>query len=124
MLKEIVSGNWLEANAVFGLYPAASVGDDIAIYADESRTKTAMVWHCLRQQTEKASDRANLCLADFVAPGDSGVPGYIGAFAVTTGIGVDARGKAFEAKHDDYSAIILKALADRLAEALTELPRP
>jgi 5-methyltetrahydrofolate--homocysteine methyltransferase len=121
MLKEIVAGKWLEANAVFGLYPAASAGDDIEIYADESRTRTAMVWHCLRQQAEKASDRANLCLADFVAPKDSGVPDNIGAFAVTTGIGVDARVKAFEAKHDDYSAIMLKALADRLAEAFTEL---
>jgi 5-methyltetrahydrofolate--homocysteine methyltransferase len=121
MLKRIVDGNWLEANAVFGLYPAASVGDDIEIYANESRTKPAMVWHCLRQQGEKASDRANLCLADFVAPKDSGVPDYLGAFAVTTGIGVDAGVKAFEAKHDDYSAIMFKALADRLAEAFTEL---
>jgi 5-methyltetrahydrofolate--homocysteine methyltransferase len=121
MLKKIIAGNWLEANAAFGLCPAASSGDDIEIYPDESRTKTAMVWHCLRQQTEKPSDRANLCLADFLAPRESGVPDYIGAFAVTTGIGVDTRVKAFEAKHDDYSAIMLKALADRLAEAFTEL---
>jgi 5-methyltetrahydrofolate--homocysteine methyltransferase len=121
MLKKVIAGKWLTANAVFGLYPAASVGDDIEIYADESRTRTAMVWHCLRQQTEKAADRANLCLADFVAPRGSGIPDYIGAFAVTAGIGVDARVRAFEAKHDDYSAIMLKALADRLAEAFTEL---
>jgi 5-methyltetrahydrofolate--homocysteine methyltransferase len=121
MLKKIIAGNWLEANAVFGLYPAASLGDDIEIYANESRTKAAMVWHCLRQQTAKPADRANLCLADFLAPRDSGVPDTIGAFAVTTGIGVDARVKAFEAKHDDYSAIMLKALADRLAEAFAEL---
>src|SRR5258708_30887045 len=84
-----------------------------------------MVWHCLRQQAEKPSDRANLCLADFVAPRDSGAPDYVGAFAVTTGIGVEAGGKAFEANHDDYNAIILKAIADRLAEAFTEaLPQP
>jgi 5-methyltetrahydrofolate--homocysteine methyltransferase len=121
MLERILAEKRLEASAVFGLYPAASVGDDIEIYADESRSEAAMVWHCLRQQTEKASDRANLCLADFVAPKDSGVADYIGAFAVTTGIGVDERVKAFEAKHDDYSAIMLKALADRLAEAFTEL---
>jgi 5-methyltetrahydrofolate--homocysteine methyltransferase len=121
MLGKIIAENWLEANAVFGLFPAAGVGDDIEIYRDESRKKTAMVWHGLRQQTEKASDRANLCLADFVAPKDSGVPDYVGAFAVTTGIGVDARVTAFEANHDDYGAIMLKALADRLAEAFTEL---
>ncbi len=121
MLEKIIDEDWLEANAAFGLYPAASLGDDIEIYTNESRTKAAMVWHCLRQQTEKPADRANLCLADFLAPRDSGVPDTIGAFALTTGIGVDARVKAFEAKHDDYSAIMLKALADRLAEAFTEL---
>jgi len=96
MLKQIIAEKWLTANAVFGLYPAASAGDDIEIYTDESRGEAAMVWHCLRQQTEKAADRANLCLADFVAPRDSGVPDYVGAFAVTAGIGVDARVKAFE----------------------------
>jgi 5-methyltetrahydrofolate--homocysteine methyltransferase len=78
-----------------------------------------MVWHCLRQQGEKAADRANLCLADFVASKGS-APDYVGAFAVTTGIGVDAQVKAFEAKHDDYNAIMVKALADRLAEAFAE----
>src|SRR3989475_4464828 len=121
MLEKIIAVKSLKANAVFGLYPAASVGDDIEIYADESRRETTMVWHCLRQQAEKPADRANLCLADFVAPRDSGVPDYLGAFAVTTGIGVDAGVKAFEANHDDYNAIMLKALADRLAEAFTEL---
>jgi 5-methyltetrahydrofolate--homocysteine methyltransferase len=120
MLREIIAGNLLKANAVFGLYPAASVGDDIEIYRDESREEPAMVWHCLRQQGEKAADRANLCLADFVASKGS-APDYVGAFAVTTGIGVDAQVKAFEAKHDDYNAIMVKALADRLAEAFTEL---
>jgi 5-methyltetrahydrofolate--homocysteine methyltransferase len=121
MLQRIIAMKTLRANAVFGLYPASSVGDDIEIYTDESRTKVAMVWHCLRQQTEKAADRANLCLADFVAPKDSGVPDYAGAFAVTAGIGVDEAVKAYEAKHDDYHAILVKALADRLAEAFTEL---
>jgi 5-methyltetrahydrofolate--homocysteine methyltransferase len=120
MLERIVAEEWLEANAVFGLYPAASVGDDIEIYTDESRRDVAMVWHCLRQQTEKAADRPNLCLADFVAPRDSGVPDYVGAFALSAGIGIDPRVKAFEAGHDDYAAIMLKALADRLAEAFTE----
>jgi len=121
MLERIIAEKSLRANAVFGLYPAARIGDDIEIYADESRREAAMVWHCLRQQSEKPADRANLCLADFVAPRDSGVPDYVGAFAVTTGIGVDAGVRAFEAKHDDYNAIMLKALADRLAEAFTEL---
>ena len=121
MLEGIIAAKTLRANAVFGLYPAASVGDDIEIYADESRRDPAMVWHCLRQQTEKAADRANLCLADFVAPKGSGVPDYIGAFAVTAGLGVDEAVKAYEAKHDDYHAILVKALADRLAEAFTEL---
>jgi 5-methyltetrahydrofolate--homocysteine methyltransferase len=121
MLERIVAGKSLKANAVLALHPAASVGDDIEIYRDESRNEVAMVWHCLRQQAEKASDRANLCLADFVAPKSSGVPDYIGAFAVTAGIGVDERVRAFEAEHDDYGAIMFKALADRLAEAFTEL---
>jgi len=121
MLERIVAEGSLQANAVFGLYPAASVGDDIEIYRDEPREQAAMVWHCLRQQAEKASDRANLCLADFVAPKASGVPDYIGAFSVTAGIGVGERVRAFEAMHDDYSAIMFQALADRLAEAFTEL---
>ena len=124
MLKKIIEGRWLTASAVFGLWPAASNGDDIEIYADESREKTLMTWHNLRQQNEKASDRANLCLADFVAPKrlfeTAGVKDYAGAFAVTAGIGIDARVKAYEAAHDDYNAILLKALADRLAEAFAE----
>jgi len=121
MLAKIIAEKAITASAVLGLYPAASVGDDIEIYVDDSRRETAMIWHCLRQQSEKPADRANLCLADFVAPKDSGVPDYIGAFAVTAGIGVDAAATAFEARHDDYNAILLKALADRLAEAFTEL---
>ncbi len=120
MLKKIVDGRWLTANAVFGLWPAASTGDDIEIYADESRAKTLSVWHNLRQQNEKAADRANFCLADFVAPKNAKMKDYIGAFAVTTGIGIEARVKAYEDQHDDYNAIMLKALADRLAEAFAE----
>ena len=120
MLKKIIEGRWLTASGVFGLWPANSVGEDIEIYADESRTKTLITWHNLRQQNEKATDRANYCLADFVASRDSGVKDYVGAFAVTSGIGIDARVKAYEDKHDDYNAIMLKALADRLAEAFAE----
>jgi 5-methyltetrahydrofolate--homocysteine methyltransferase len=120
MLRRIIEGRWLIANAVFGLWPAASMGDDIEIYAAEERSSPIMTWHNLRQQNEKAADRANQCLADFVAPRNSGVADYVGAFAVTTGIGCEARVKAYEAAHDDFSAILLKALADRLAEAFAE----
>ncbi|MEW5967972.1 MAG: methionine synthase [Pseudomonadota bacterium] len=121
MLKKMIDEHWVEARAVFGLFPANTVNDDdIAIYADESRTSTLMTWHNLRQQMKKPADRANLCLADFVAPKSSGKPDYLGAFVVTAGIGEDERAKAFEAAHDDYSAILFKALCDRLAEAFAE----
>jgi 5-methyltetrahydrofolate--homocysteine methyltransferase len=106
---------------VIGLFPANRVGDDIEIYSDESRSQIAMTYHALRQQTEKPAGKPNLCLADFIAPKDSGVKDYLGAFAVTTGTGIDARVLEFEKNHDDYSAIMLKALADRLAEAFAEL---
>jgi len=122
MLKRIIAGRWLTASAVFGLFPAASVNaEDIDIYADEKRARTLMTWHNLRQQNVKPTGRPNLCLADFVAPKGSGVADYVGAFAVTAGIGIEKKLKEFENKHDDYSAIMLKALADRLAEAFTEL---
>jgi 5-methyltetrahydrofolate--homocysteine methyltransferase len=122
MLKRIIAGRWLTASAVFGLFPAASVSaEDIEIYADEKRARTLMTWHNLRQQNVKPTGRPNLCLADFVAPKGSGVADYVGAFAVTAGIGIEKKLKEFENKHDDYSAIMLKALADRLAEAFTEL---
>ncbi len=122
MLKKIIDGRWLTASAVFGLFPAAMAGaDDIEIYADESRQKVLMTWHNLRQQNMKPGGRPNLCLADFIAPRDAGVRDYIGAFAVTTGLGIEKHLAAFENKHDDYSSIMLKALADRLAEAFTEL---
>ncbi len=138
MLQRLIEGRWLTANAVLGLYPAHSVGDDIEIYTDESRSTVAMTWHGLRQQTEKQAIegvmRPSRCLADFVAPkkiatkrlntlalGDKHHKSdYIGVFAVTAGIGVDKKEKYFEDDHDDYSAIMLKALADRLAEAFAE----
>ncbi|MDD4929136.1 MAG: methionine synthase [Gallionella sp.] len=127
MLKQIVDERWLTANAVYGLFPANTAatgegaGDDIKIYTDDSRSTVAMTWHNLRQQTKKPANIPNYCLADFIAPEDSGTADYIGGFAVTTGIGIDARVAEFEKQNDDYSAIMLKALADRLAEAFAEL---
>jgi 5-methyltetrahydrofolate--homocysteine methyltransferase len=122
MLQKIIDGRWLTANAVVGLYPANAQGDDIAFYADASRSQKAMTWRGLRQQTEKQEIdgvmRPSRCLSDFVGP--QGVQDYAGMFAVTAGIGADKRAEAFEAAHDDYSAIMLKALADRLAEAFAE----
>ncbi|MEY3611568.1 MAG: Methionine synthase [Pseudomonadota bacterium] len=122
MLQKIIDGRWLTANAVVGLFPANAQGDDIAFYADEARTQTAMTWRGLRQQTEKHEIdgvmRPSRCLSDFVGP--QGVQDYAGMFAVTAGIGADKRAQAFEAAHDDYNAIMLKALADRLAEAFAE----
>jgi 5-methyltetrahydrofolate--homocysteine methyltransferase len=104
-----------------GFFPADAVGDDdINVYSDVSRRHVAFRLHHLRQQKGKGQDQAQLCLADFVAPNHSGRADHIGAFAVTAGIGIDARIAAFEAAHDDYSSIMLKALADRLAEALAE----
>jgi len=122
MLQKIIDGRWLTANAVVGLFPANAQGDDIVFYADEARSQQAMTWHGLRQQTEKQTidgvTRPSRCLSDFVGP--QGVQDYAGMFAVTAGIGADKRAQAFEAAHDDYSAIMLKALADRLAEAFAE----
>jgi 5-methyltetrahydrofolate--homocysteine methyltransferase len=121
MLKKMIAENWVEARAVFGLFPANTVhDDDIEVYADESREKVLMTWHNLRQQMKKPEGRANLCIADFVAPKSSGLKDYLGAFVVTAGIGEDERAKAFEAAHDDYSAILFKSLCDRLAEAFAE----
>jgi len=119
-LQRIVRENLVEANGVFAIYPAAQVnGDDIEIYEDEARRKRIMTWHNLRQQNHKPEGRANLCLADFVAPKSSGVRDWIGAFAVSAG-GIEERVKALEARGDDYNAIMLKVLADRLAEAFAE----
>ena len=123
MLKRLIEGRWLQAHAVVGLYPANSVGDDIVLWTDESRTQAALTWHGLRQQTEKplreGEHNPNRCLSDFVAPLGQGAD-HVGLFAVTAGVGVEAKEKYFMDDHDDYSAIMLKALADRLAEAFAE----
>jgi len=125
MLKRLIEGRWLTASGVMGLYPANTINDDdIALYTDASRSQTAMVWHGLRQQAEKQVIdgvlRPSRCLADFVAPRESGLADTIGVFAVTAGLGVEKKEKYFTDDHDDYSAIMLKALADRLAEAFAE----
>jgi 5-methyltetrahydrofolate--homocysteine methyltransferase len=151
MLTRLIEGRWLSANGVIGLYPANSLGDDIEIYTDASRSQVAMTWYGLRQQTEKTAIdgvmRPSRCLADFVAPkiitpeliasrsrihcseGLNGIKkqaktgriqDYIAVFAVTTGLGAEKKEKYFQDDHDDYSSIMLKALADRLAEAFAE----
>ena len=148
MLTRLIEGRWLTANAVVGLYPANSVGDDIEIYTDESRSEVAMTWHGLRQQAEKTAVegvmRPSRCLSDFVAPklltpeliaarpsnacargqkdaeNKAQIADYIGVFAVTAGLGAEKKEKYFQDDNDDYSSIMLKALADRLAEAFAE----
>ena len=120
MLAQIVDGRWLEADGVVGLWPAASRGDDIVMWTDETRTTPLLAWRNLRQQNERPAGKSNLCLADFVAPEDSGTRDYVGAFAVTTGGAVDDRVAAYKRANDDYSALMLKSLADRLAEAFAE----
>ena len=119
MLKKIIEGRWLTANAVVGLYPAQRVGDDIVLYADESRQQQVMTWYGLRQQTVKPNNNPNRCLSDFVAD-QTQAADYVGLFAVTTGIGSEKQEKRFIDANDDYSAILFKALADRLAEAFAE----
>jgi len=121
ILNRLIAEKWLKARAVVGFFPANSVGDDdINVYTDEGRQAVQLRLHHLRQQKSKPQDQAQLCLSDFIAPAQSGRADYIGAFAVTAGIGIDEHVARFEAQHDDYSSIILKALADRLAEALAE----
>ncbi len=125
MLKRLIQGRWLQANGVIGLFPANTVNDDdIEIYSDETRTEVLMTWRGLRTQSERpvvdGVKRPNRCLADFIAPKASGVADHIGLFAVTTGIGAEKKEKLFLDDHDDYSSIMLKALADRLAEAFAE----
>ena len=116
MLKQIVSEKWLTAKAACGFWPANTVGDDIVLQKDG-----ADVWlRCLRQQADKPIERPNLCLADYIAPQDSGKQDWVGAFAVTTGLGIEPHLERFRAEHDDYNAILLKSLADRLAEAFAE----
>ena len=120
MLERMVSERWVKARAVIGFFPANRVGDDIEIYTDDARTEILASLHCLRQQMQKPPGRPNQCLADLIAPKESGIADYVGGFAVTTGHGLDDIVRQFEAQHDDYNSILAKALADRLAEAFTE----
>ena len=120
LLKDVLDDRLFTARAVYGLFPANSVGDDIEVYKDESRTEVLATFHTLRQQLEKAEGDANYALADFIAPKTTGLSDYLGGFAVTTGIGLDALCDRFEKDHDDYNSIMAKALADRLAEAFAE----
>jgi 5-methyltetrahydrofolate--homocysteine methyltransferase len=120
MLKQLIAERWLQVNAVVGLFPANAVGDDVEVYVDASHEKPATTLCFLRQQKGKAPGQPHECLADYVAPKASGRPDYIGAFAVTAGIGIESHIERFEKAHDDYSSIMLKALADRLAEAGAE----
>jgi len=129
MLQQLIAEKWISANAVFGLFPANSVGDDIVFFNDESRSTPLMTWYGLRQQQERPAGKPHQCLSDFVAPqkvgdGDTATnaptPDYAGAFAVSAGIGIEKKLAEFEAQHDDYRSIMLKSLADRLAEAAAE----
>jgi 5-methyltetrahydrofolate--homocysteine methyltransferase len=120
MLKQLIAEKWLKANAVVGFWPANSAGDDIELYTDDTRTKKLATLHTLRQQMAREAGRPNLALADFVAPKETGLADYVGAFAVTAGIGEEDVARRFERANDDYSKIMVKALADRLAEAFAE----
>jgi len=123
MLKQIVAEKWLTARGVIGLWPAARIGDDVVVHSHlpgGERPKSIATLHFLRQQVDKPPGRPDFCLADFIAPKESGVRDWIGAFAVTAGLGIERKLEEFERTHDDYSSILLKALADRLAEAFAE----
>jgi 5-methyltetrahydrofolate--homocysteine methyltransferase len=120
MLRKIVDEKWITAKAVVGFWPAASHDDDIVVYSDDTRQDTLATLHHIRQQMQRQDNKPNQSLADYIAPINSGVNDYIGGFVVTTGHGVEERAKAFEAQHDDYNSIMLKALADRLAESFAE----
>jgi 5-methyltetrahydrofolate--homocysteine methyltransferase len=120
MLKTLIAEKWLTVRAVLGVFPASAVGDDVEIYGSEAREERLATLNFLRQQKDKPDGQAHECLADYVAPRDSGVRDYFGAFAVTAGVGIEGHVTRFERAHDDYSAIMLKALADRLAEAAAE----
>ncbi|WP_342646466.1 methionine synthase [Mucilaginibacter sp. CSA2-8R] len=120
MLQKVIDQNLLQASGVIGFWPANSVGDDIELYSDESRTQLRTRIHTLRQQAEKAAGEPYYALSDFIAPKKSGIPDYFGGFAVTTGIGCDELVAQYDADHDDYNSIMIKAIADRLAEAFAE----
>ncbi len=120
LLNRLIDQKLIHGRAVHGFFPAASVGDDIELYTDESRTSVLTTFHTLRQQMDKPEDQPNYALSDFIAPKESGRRDYLGAFALTTGLGVEEIARQFEADHDDYNSILTKALADRLAEASAE----
>jgi len=125
LLQQIIKERLLVARAVYGFFPANSVGDDVELYTDESRKNVLAALHFLRQQMRKPADQFNHCLADYVAPSAAGsdrspIPDYLGAFAVSAGFGTEELCRKFEKDHDDYSSIMTKALADRLAEAFAE----
>jgi 5-methyltetrahydrofolate--homocysteine methyltransferase len=120
LLRQITAEKSLTARGVYGFWPVNSMGDDVEIYRDEDPRQVIATFHFLRQQMLKPAGQTNYCLADLVAPKGSGRPDYLGGFAVTAGIGADELAKHFQAEHDDYNAILTKALADRLAEAFAE----
>jgi 5-methyltetrahydrofolate--homocysteine methyltransferase len=120
LLNRLINEKLIHGKAVYGFFPAASAGEDIELYTDDSRQEILTTFHTLRQQMDKPEDQPNYALADFIAPADSGRRDYLGAFALTTGLGVDEIARKFEADHDDYNSILTKALADRLAEASAE----
>jgi 5-methyltetrahydrofolate--homocysteine methyltransferase len=120
MLKTLVDEKWVQAKALVGFFPANAQGDDVVLYTDESRSEQLTVLHNLRMQMERNGQQPNFCLGDFVAPVESGKADWMGVFVVSTGFGIEPHLKAFREKHDDYSAIMLEALCDRLAEALAE----
>src|SRR3989344_4913897 len=120
MLQIIIADGSLTARGVVGFFPANSVGDDIEVYTDTSRSEVLTTLHNLRQQMPKELGKKNMCLSDFIAPKDSGIVDYIGAFAVSTGFGAEVLAQNYKSKGDDYNAIMVSALADRLAEAFAE----
>ncbi len=120
MLAQMIEGRWIAADGVAGLWPASAVGDDVVLWTDETRATPVLTWRNLRQQNERPAGKPNYCLADFVAPAVTGLRDYVGAFAVTTGGAVEERVTAYKIDNDDYSALMLKSLSDRLAEAFAE----
>ena len=120
LLQQIVCEKALTANGVYGFFPANSVGDDIELYTDETRSTVLATFHTLRQQGEKSDDQFNKALSDYIAPKETGLTDYLGAFAVTSGVNIEPLVERFKRDHDDYNAIMVSALADRLAEAFAE----
>ena len=120
MLERIITGRWIQPRGVIGFWPANSIGDDVCLFRDETRQERQQVFHFLRQQMHRGEDKVNYCLADFIAPLETDITDYIGLFAVTAGHGIEEAAARFQAQQDDYSAILVKALADRFAEAFAE----